>query len=166
MPPILGETIQAAVLEFHQRVPHVKIATWRASEIAGQFVGDKILDDIATSEALVADVTRLNFNVTYEIGFAIGTRKRLLLIKNSALEPDADESDLGIFDTIGHVTYQNSGELVEILKTAESIRPLDFATAKINAAAPVYLLDAKYKTDQVTRIFSRVKKAKLFFRSF
>ena len=166
VPSILGETIEAAVRDFRQRAPQVIIATWRANEIAGQFVGDKILDDIATSEALIADITRLNFNVTYEIGFAIGRRKRLLLVKNSALEPDADESDLGIFDTIGHATYQNSSELAEILKSAESVRPLDFATATINAAAPVYLLDAKYKTDQVTRIFSRVKKAKLFFRSF
>jgi hypothetical protein len=164
-PSILGETIEDGVQKLRSR-QNFLVTTWKASEVLGQFIGEKILDDIASADALIADVTRLNFNVTYEIGFAIGKRKRLLLTKNSSLEPDNDESEFGVFDTIGHRSYQNSFELAVLLREVESIIPIDFATATINALSPVYLLDAKYKTDQVTRIFSRVKKAKLSFRSF
>lgn len=166
VPRILGDTIENASVEFQQRSPGVLVTTWRVSEVAGQFIGEKILDDIAASDVLVADISELNFNVTYEIGFAVGKRKRVLLVRNDALKPDPEAAEFGTFDTIGNKPYQNSVELVEVLRSVESLRPLDFGTATINSAAPVYLLDAKYKTDQVTRIVSRVKKAKLSFRSF
>lgn len=164
-PSILQDTIEASVRELQVQPSSLHLSTWRASDVVGQFVGEKILEDIAESDALVADITRFNFNVTYEIGFAIGRRKRLILIRNEAVQPDRDEVDLGIFDTIGFEKYENTAQLTRAMRKVESSKPLDFGTSVINSA-PVYLLDAKYKTDEVTRIFSRVKKAKLSFRSF
>ena len=61
-----------------------------------------IFEGIGKSDLLIADVTTLNFNVTYEIGFAIGSRKRVYLIKHSGITSD-DEAvrRVGIFDTLG-----------------------------------------------------------------
>jgi len=68
---------------------------------------------------LVADVTRLNFNVTYEVGYAIGLKKRVLLVRNAAFHSSAPAiSEVGIFDTPGHLTYENSSELATLMTGA------------------------------------------------
>jgi len=41
-------------------------------DVAGRFIGTEVLSEIEAAEVLIADVTRLNFNVRYEIRFAIG----------------------------------------------------------------------------------------------
>jgi hypothetical protein len=165
-PQVIGETVEAAIQDYARRSPGSQLTSWRETDVAGQFIGTQITTEIGTRDILVADISRLNFNVTYEIGFAIGKRKRLLLIRHDALEPDYDAGALGIFDTIGHREYQNSQQLAEIFRFAHETSPMEVGIAPPNLSAPVYLLDAMYKTDQVRRILSRVKKAKLSFRSF
>jgi len=70
------------------------------------------LESIQAAKCLVADVTVLNFNVSYEIGYAIGAGKRVVLIRNEAIESDYNErSIVGVFDTLGFKNYQNSDDL-------------------------------------------------------
>ena len=55
------------------------------------------------------------FNVSYEIGYAIGIKKRVLLIRNSTITSDDNVVlKVGIFDTLGHERYSNSEELSQI----------------------------------------------------
>lgn len=81
-------------------------------------------------------------------------------------ELERDARELGIFDTLGYTTYQNSEDLIPILEASNPVGPLATASRALNRSTPVYLLEAKYKTEAVTRIIARVKKAKLFYRSF
>jgi hypothetical protein len=74
---------------------------WEQSDIAGRPLMAPIFEGIATSSLLIADVTVLNFNVAYEVGYAIGTAKRAYLIRHTGI--DADENVIrrvGIFDTL------------------------------------------------------------------
>ncbi len=113
-PEALGEQIEAAAAAVNQGAGKELMLTWPHMDIAGQFVKERILDSINARDVLVADVTRLNFNVTYEIGYAIGRGRPLLLTKNSGLASTSPEAtEVGIFDTIGYVTYTNSTELAE-----------------------------------------------------
>ena len=73
---------------------------------------------------------------------------------------------MGIFDTLGYKEYENTDQLLEILRSVTDITPSVRNVYGLNKAAPVYLMDARFRTDPVTRIVSRVKKARLFFRSF
>lgn len=114
----------------------------------------------------VADISVLNFNVTYEIGYAIGKKKRILLTKNSSIqEIEPYIREVGIFDTIGYSSYENSYQLSELLRRYSEKDPLK-TLHPINIKAPVYLIDTKYKTDWAIRIVSRVKKSGYIFRSF
>ncbi len=167
IPELIGQTIESAVEELRRGAgTSPTVRTWRASDIVGHFIASEITQDIGASDFLVADVSVLNFNVTYEVGFAIGRRKRLLLIRHSAVNPSEEERELGIFDTIGHKPYENSAQLCDLLKSVIDLSPIEVGTAAINRAAPVYLLLPRFKTDQITHIGSRIKKAKLGFRSF
>ena len=70
-PDSVGSTIATAleVLESqHGITGHV---TWKENDIAGRFLVEPILDAISGSDVLVADITTLNFNVTFEIGYTL-----------------------------------------------------------------------------------------------
>ena len=116
---------------------------------------------------LAADISVLNFNVTYEIGYAIGLQKPILLLRNKALSTSTPLfARFGIFDTLGYQSYENSRSAADILVSSpDECQPLPLSTS-LKTSTPVYLTDAKLKTDAATRIISRVKKARLRFRSF
>ena len=73
--------------------------------------------------------------------------------------------EVGIFDTLGYEQYAQSAELAELLRTVDP-RPIQIDGYKINAAAPGYVVLPRFKTDAEIRLISRIKKARLPFRSF
>jgi hypothetical protein len=54
---------------------------WEENEISGRPLTDPIFEQISNCDFLIADITVLNFNVTFEIGYAIGLRKRVYLVR-------------------------------------------------------------------------------------
>ncbi|MCV0437082.1 MAG: nucleoside 2-deoxyribosyltransferase [Hydrogenophaga sp.] len=165
-PVEIGQTIERAIDEGRKVSGGVIVKTWTALDIVGHFISTEVLNDIESADFVVADITELNFNVAYEIGYAIGKSKRVLLVKNKAIQPRGMKiSDVGIFDTLGYKEYQNSAEMALILQNATSSKPLD-VSALLNIKAPVYLIDTPNKTDWSSRIVSRIKKAGFIFRTF
>jgi nucleoside 2-deoxyribosyltransferase len=164
-PPEIGQTIEQAVSAV-KTSSKVEVKTWKALDIPGHFISEKVLEGIDSCSFLVADISLLNFNVTYEIGYAIGKGKRVLLTKNKTIkEVSPAIREVGIFDTLGYEEYQNSHELSEFINLANHYNPLNVPN-KINIKSPVYLLEGMYKTDWASRIVSRIKKARYLFRSF
>src|SRR5215212_7052013 len=76
-PTNVGSTIESAVTALRDRFPTSNVQTWRETDIAGRFMADQILARIAALDVLFADITQLNFNVAYEVGFALGPVGRL-----------------------------------------------------------------------------------------
>jgi hypothetical protein len=163
-PEKIGTTIEAAVNKINLIRNRVK--TWRALSIAGSFIINNIQDAIKEEDIFIADISKLNFNVTYEIGYAIAKEKPILLVKNASLvESDISIREVGIFDTIGYEEYSNSDELFQILSSAQK-NILIGDTSTVNKRAPVYILEQKFKTDFAIRITTRIKKARYIYRSF
>lgn len=160
----VADTIDEAVKKLNSFSE--KIKPWKELNIAGSFIISGIEKAIDEAEIFVADITNLNFNVTYEVGFAIGRGKKITLVKNTSVaETEPRISEVGIFDTIGYQEYSHSDELYTFLL---NIKPnvLLGDRPKINSKAPVYLLEQKFKTDYATRITARIKKARYIYRSF
>lgn len=163
-PVLIGETIEAAMKKGTNS--DIIVETWRELDIPGRFISERVLSGIDKGVFFIADITRLNFNVTYEIGYAIGRSKRIILTRNSSIKEVTPKiNEVGIFDTLGYSTYQNSNELLEIINNVNKRDPLNCCYEK-NKKAPVYLNEAKFKTDWATTLISKVKKARLFYRSF
>jgi hypothetical protein len=166
-PSQVGGAIDAAVQLYNRSNLPFLAESWRQIDIAGRFIIDGILDKIQTAPFVVADLTRLNFNVTFEVGYAMGRGKRVVLVLNRATEPETkDIMQLGIFDTLGYSPYSNAQELFSIMKNVVETSPLRFPAVDIDRSAPIYLLDTFHKTDAALRIVSRIKKSRLHFRSF
>ena len=165
-PAAIGTTIEEAINKVQESSQLISISSWKALDIVGHFISEKVLTGIDYSDIFIADISVLNFNVTYEIGYAIGKKKRILLTKNLSLkEVHPTIRDVGIYDTLGFKEYQNSTSLCEFIVSSDKNDPLDFSL-QVDTKAPVYLLDTKHKTDWATRIVSRVKKARYIFRTF
>lgn len=165
-PAEIGQTIESAVATSSRTNTKTVVSTWRALDIVGHFISDEVLASIDAADFLVADISELNFNVTYEIGYALGKSKRVLFVKNKSLQSQGLKiSDVGIFDTLGFQEYQNSLELSGFLNNASAWKSIDVSAA-LNLKAPVYLLDTPHKTDWSTRIISRIKKGGFIFRNF
>jgi hypothetical protein len=149
-----------------QRSGTVSLTLWEEMDVPGKFIREEILQKITLSDILVADISRLNFNVVYEIGFAIGRGKRVFLLRHRAISaqtPTAQE--VGIFDTIGYKEYSTSQDIESLLLSISSLKPLHVGE-KINTKTPIYLVQPKIKTDYDGLIVAGIKKNYLHFRSF
>jgi hypothetical protein len=155
-PPQLGFAIEAAAAQLRES-GNIQIETWKQIDIPGRFLIDGILRKIDAATFVVADITRLNFNVTFEVGYAVGRQKRTVLIINKALNPEEKEiTQLGIYDTLGHQSYENSTDLSAFLSNVKDISPLDFPSYEIDRSAPIFVLDTLHKTDASIRIISKM----------
>ena len=165
-PPQIGSAIEKAV-SIVSDADLVDATYWPQLDVAGRFIIEPILEAIANAELLAADITKLNFNVTFEVGYAIGKGKRVLPLVNPALQPALREIEqLGIFDTVGYKTYENANDLAKFISGIEDVQPLRAKDYGIDRTAPIYVLDTLHKTDTSLRVIAKVKRARFKFRSF
>ncbi len=139
---------------------------WQFNDIAGQPLISPILENIDESAIVVADITFLNLNVVYEIGYAIGKKKRAFLVRSSAIEGDkALGRTTGIFDTIGYVEYADAQGLAGRLSAyiEERHQPFDLT---LDPQTLVYIVEPPTRGADATVMISRVKKAGYRYRSF
>lgn len=165
-PMEIGQAIEAAAEKMLWGGGEISFTTWRALEICGHFIAGQVTEALEDADFTIADITQLNFNVTYEVGYAIGRTKRIVLVRNRSIAVAGPRiQDVGIFDTLGYEEYENSSQLRNAVKNLGDIRPID-PCQPLNQKAPVYLIVPTHKTDWVGRIVSRIKKAGYIFRSF
>jgi hypothetical protein len=84
-PNAIGDGLHSTLELLRNEGIDAQLSAWDENDIPGRFIVTPVLQAIEGGNLLIADITRLNFNVTFEIGYAIGRRKRTVLIKNTAL---------------------------------------------------------------------------------
>lgn len=162
-PQVIGEAIEP----INKSLTEYK--TWSQMDVLGNSINQEIWDAIDNCDNFVGDISVLNHNVIYEIGYAIGKKKNILLTSNKAVNEASKEhiKEIGIFDTLGYKEYQNSIEFRDILQNEVGQNRIKFeSNLQDRTSTPIYLLEAKIKTDQVVRITSKIKKSALGYRSF
>jgi len=167
-PKEIGDSIRAACAEIKRQHASWKLQPWEANDIAGYCLIDPILEQIRHVKVLVADITQLNFNVAYEIGYAVGKQKRIFLVRNKSIHSDQQLiREVGLFDTMGYEDYSNSTHLVQKIKGITSFAPMPLSDTPQNKNVPVYIITPRERAEAEIRIISRVKKAGgIGFRSF
>src|SRR5689334_14863208 len=84
-PTLLTETVEQAVANLRDKSGITTVQSWRETDIAGRFVAEQVLNKITEVSALIADITQLNFNVAYEVGFALAKDKRVVLTRHKGV---------------------------------------------------------------------------------
>jgi hypothetical protein len=168
-PSTLSEVMQAARGAGRlvaARGQDIELHLWVENDIAGRPLTDPIFEKINQCDVLFADVTTVNFNVTFEIGYAIGLGKRIYITRNANFRRETELIDkIGIFDTLGFEPYSNEEDLAGILLGAKSGGAIRLSSA-LNAKAPIYVLNTPTTGQAMLAIVSRIKKARLGFKSF
>ena len=101
----------------------VKPTTWEQLSTSGRLIINEILDQIDKSSLAVFDITELNHNVLFEIGYAIGSRQRLWLIRDGSYVAGERLWDkFALLAPVGHTRYINSED---ILTAFQAERPQD-----------------------------------------
>jgi hypothetical protein len=163
----LAEMIALGVAKANRKIgKRIHYEPWEFNDIAGHPLISPILEGIDASKYVVADITYLNLNVVYEIGFAIGKSRRCFLVRHKGTEGDERVArEVGIFDTLGYDAYIDADALANSLTAYVDPTPLPLVVV-LDRLAPVYVVEPPAKGGITTLMTSRLKKAKYKYRSF
>jgi hypothetical protein len=163
-PGAIGSVIRATADKLNKR--GMKVHPWTDNDISGKPLADPIFRGIDEAPFVVADVTRPNFNVYFEVGYGIGRRKKVHLVSNTGIVSDKSLiREVGIFDTLGFKEYQTVDELSDVLWSMAGTDPIPFEFSR--DSSPLYIVEPEVHTEALTTIISAVKKrARIRYRSF
>ncbi|MDH4223102.1 MAG: hypothetical protein OEV55_06120, partial [candidate division Zixibacteria bacterium] len=111
-PPALAETIEEAISQI-KNSQEVNIDGWKSTSVSGKFIITAICKAIEEKDVFICDLTTLNHNVLFELGFAIAKNKRIWIL----LDPSKEKSKLDydkfkLLTTVGYSQYSNSREIL------------------------------------------------------
>jgi hypothetical protein len=125
----VGSAINGALAVLMRCRADLTIHPWEENDVSGRPLTDPIFEKITSSDFLIADITTMNFNVTFEIGYAIGLGKRVHLVRNANFKRDNEANDkIGIFDTLDFETYADQQSLSDIMMGLGPDRPIPIST--------------------------------------
>ena len=125
-----------------------------------------MLSEIDHRQYFLADVSTLNPNVAYEMGYAIGRRRKLRFVLNEDLKDENERNNIGIFDVLGYHAYKTQDDLLEFLYSSISDAESLYVDEDSDRNAPIFLFDAYEKSELVNHIKTCVKKWLVRFRSY
>ena len=110
--PLLSESIREAVRKINVR-GQINIQTWEEYSSGGNLIINTICDAIDEAQLFCADVTGLNANVMFELGYAIACDKRTWLIFNKAHTEDENMfNELKVLSPVEYVEFYNSENII------------------------------------------------------
>ena len=123
--PLLNESIREAVRKINVQ-GQIKIQTWEDYGNAGTLITNTICNTINEADLFFADVTGLNANVMFELGYAIARNKRIWLIFNKTLKDEEKMfNELKILSTIEYVDFSNSDNIVSGFYKSNPLRNIE-----------------------------------------
>lgn len=141
-----------------------EIDPWNRNDTSGQPIDRSVYSWVADADAIIADISEPNHNVTYEVGLAIGLRKPLRLIRASNKDRRLLE-EVGLLHNLGHDDYSTRSELSQIFDRPPA--EANWPKPRRNREAPVYFVQPSAVNDVLSRVASAIKKTLIMrFRSF
>lgn len=164
--PVAG-TIAKAVTSLRASRPAAEWLSWQDLDIQGQIIYCTICRSMRGASVLVADVSTLNFNVMFEIGYAIGLGLPVYLLRDTTIKLDKRAfADIGILDTLGYLDFANSSDIINGISRALETEPLPDVPVREFRSQPIYLMKAPIPVEGSVALQSTMKKARLGYRAF
>lgn len=109
-PRSIGDTMRRTVTQLGQQ--GVSAKSWEDLNVDGRVVISRILDQIDQSACAVFDLTELNPNVAFELGYAVARGKSIrILLDQSVTSAVQDFNELSTLKPLGYTSYFNSAQL-------------------------------------------------------
>jgi hypothetical protein len=108
-PRLISATIEEAIRIIRAAQGTLKLVSWTEIGVPGQIIFCKICQYQRFASVVVPDVTTLNLNVLFEIGYALGLDPLILPIRDTSIIKDQKTFDeLRLVDTFGYIDFANS----------------------------------------------------------
>jgi hypothetical protein len=169
-PPYISETIASAISAI-SKSGNVEMVDWKSTEIGGRFIINAILEKISECEIFFCDLTNLNHNVLFELGYAIAQKKRILIFLDTNIEKSTKYYErLKILTTVGYCSYSNSKEIQNSFYNEKPYETLDktiFKEAIENVIAPgnknpfIFYLKSKIDTEASIKLSQLIDSKKM-----
>ena len=162
----LRESIRSAVAQLNNR-GLIGITTWEECNIGGKLLIGTICNAIDESELFFADLTGLNANVMFELGYAIARNKRIWLIFDTAYATEKNLfNQLKVLTTVGYRECHNSQEIVSAFYQDNPIEDIEntlFRTAIEPSLTPggydgILHLKGRYEDEAAMRVSNFLQK--------
>jgi hypothetical protein len=165
-PKLIAGAIETAVSALNDRDAG-QWSTWRDMDIAGHIVFCEVCKANRGASVVYADVTTLNFNLLFEIGFALGLGKPVRPIRDTTYSVDRKAfAALGVLDTLGYIDFTSGQALANAVLAEPAAMPLGPSPRRHAREAPLFLLKGPIDTDGAVRLMSLIKKSKIAFRAY
>lgn len=166
-PDHLAGTIVECVRDLNKHSTTTLARTWQDLGVGGQIVFCEICKAIRAANVIIANITTMNFNVLFEIGYALGLQKAVVPVRDASYERDRKLFDnIGIFDTLGYENFTSSKDLVEIVNRTDHLGPPVLPDLKLNQQQQIYYMRSPIETDGSIKMFSCLKKSWYGFSTF
>jgi hypothetical protein len=163
----IAATIEEAIRILRDRSPDGPWRSWREFDTAGQVIFCAICKSMRASRCAIADVTTLNFNLLFEIGFALGLGLPVIPIRDTTILTSREEfQELGLLDTMGYVDFQNADILAGGILQRWPGEPLPKVRAELNRERPLFVVKASIATEGDVRLMSTLKKSAVHLRTY
>lgn len=111
------DSIKHGISTFNKHQHTYRALTWEELEVSGKIVNATILKAIDDCSVFVADLTYQNHNVLFEFGYAVGKRKKLLLLLNEQVDGASQRhKDSRIMQNIGYQPFSSGNDILRALQ--------------------------------------------------
>jgi hypothetical protein len=106
------DAISRATQDYNTHQGTYEVVLWEDLKKSGNVIGSKIFDAIKKCEVFACDLTYLNHNVFFELGYAVACNKKLKIFLNPNIKnAQKNYSDLKILRNIQYTTFSTSKEI-------------------------------------------------------
>ena len=166
-PSLISSSIDLAIEELRKAQSSRPWTSWRDLPIEGRIIFCEICKAARFSSLIIADVTTLNLNVLFEIGYCIGLGLPVVPIRDTTYKRDKKVFDeFGILDTLGYMDFHNANEIAEGTNKHLKSKIRILTDHEINRSQPLYLVKSPIDTDGSIKLLSCLKKSGFNFRTF
>jgi Cdc6-like AAA superfamily ATPase len=108
-----GECIEEAIEQINS-TGEVVISSWIGLRNSGRFIINEVLVEIDRSDFFCCDLTGLNDNVLFELGYALARKKPVFIINDVSYEESNKKyKELNLLTTLGYTKYSKTHDIVD-----------------------------------------------------
>lgn len=166
-PPQIAATIESARHSLELISGRRTWKSWRQLPITGRIIFCEVCKASRFATTIIADVTTLNFNLLFEIGFSIGLGIPVIPIRDTTYTANKrDFDEIGLLDTLGFLDFRNAEELADGLPHRLPGSAFPLPLVKEYKESPLYVLKGPINTEGAVQLMSTLKKSGFRFRTY
>lgn len=113
------DAIKKALETYNSHQKTIQAITWEDLKKSGSYIDKEILEHIKQSSYFACDLTYLNHNVLFELGYAIALNKNIFIFLNEDVENAKNDYLNSFLKNIKYTPFKNSKDILSKLQNKE-----------------------------------------------